>query len=139
VGPSLTTEFFQCFHGTLMVHDPQLFSGPDSKEISEDVIRGPGRIVPKVLNQLGPATEIRIISEIKPCIGGVPTRFAIRLAVGQLLEHQFRHDKDAHLEIVLDRQPQDDEIHFCESLGIGLMCPNAKGFRQLCAPRSRSD
>ncbi len=57
--------------------------------------------------------------EIKPT-DNVETRYAIRAAVGQLLEYQFTWNPNAQLEIVLGQKPKADEIAFVKSLGIGL-------------------
>jgi hypothetical protein len=46
-GKWYTTPFYKCFHCSVMFHDPQLFSRCSSKEMSDEAIRGPGRIVPK--------------------------------------------------------------------------------------------
>jgi hypothetical protein len=42
-----TTPFYQCFHCTVMFKDPISFTKCDSSELSEEAIRGRGRIVPK--------------------------------------------------------------------------------------------
>ena len=41
------TEFFQCFDCSVMFKAPQLFSRCDSSRLDPDLMRGPGRIVPK--------------------------------------------------------------------------------------------
>jgi transcription elongation factor Elf1 len=46
-GHSYTTEFYQCFHCTVMFHDPQLFARCDSSTVTDEAIRGPGRIKSK--------------------------------------------------------------------------------------------
>lgn len=57
--------------------------------------------------------------EIKPT-KNVPTKYAIRAAIGQLLEYQFNYDQSAKLEIVLSSKPKNKEIEFVASLSFGL-------------------
>ena len=45
---------------------------------------------------------------------------AIRAAIGQLMEHRFRHDPEAELEIVLGKKSKADEVDFVGSLGLRL-------------------
>jgi len=59
------------------------------------------------------------IVEVKPT-SKVETRFAIRNAVGQLLEHRFRQDTRAKLEIVLGSKPKSRDVEFAQSLDIEL-------------------
>ena len=68
--------------------------------------------------------------EIKPT-HYVPTKFAIRLAVGQLLEYRFRHNPKASLEIVLDQEPKSAEKSFVTSLGMSVTFwdENVKSFQ----------
>jgi len=60
-----------------------------------------------------------VFAEIKPT-DNIETRYAIRCAVGQLLEYQFKYNRDAKLEIVLGRKPTEDEEKFVSSLGMLL-------------------
>jgi hypothetical protein len=41
------TEFFQCFHCTVMFHDPQAFSRSSSEQMSAEALRGYGPHIPK--------------------------------------------------------------------------------------------
>lgn len=69
-------------------------------------------------------------TEIKPT-DNVETRYAIRAAIGQLLEYRFAHDPKAQLEIVIGKKPKADEVRFVKSLGIGLTYydENSGGFK----------
>jgi len=60
-----------------------------------------------------------VFAEIKPT-KNVDTKYAIRAAIGQLLEYQYLQNKDAHLEIVLGSVPTEEEIDFVLSLGMSL-------------------
>lgn len=60
-----------------------------------------------------------IFCEIKPTDNLEP-RYAIRAAVGQLLEYRFNHNPKAELEIVLGKKPANNEIAFVKSLGFRL-------------------
>ncbi len=57
--------------------------------------------------------------EIKPT-DNVETRYAIRAAIGQLLEYRFKHKGNEALEIVLGKKPTTGEIAFVTSLGMSL-------------------
>jgi len=61
-----------------------------------------------------------IFAEIKPA-KNIKTKYAIRMAVGQLLEYRFRLNQQAILEIVLDCKPKNEEIDFVDSLKIRLI------------------
>jgi len=52
--------------------------------------------------------------EIKPT-ENVPTRYAIRAAIGQLLEHRFKQSPKAALEIVIGSKPGQEESDFVNS------------------------
>jgi hypothetical protein len=66
------------------------------------------------------AAEVTTFCEVKPT-DNVETRYAIRAAIGQLLEYRYvRHLPTAAVEIVLGSRPSDDEIGFVKSLTIGL-------------------
>ena len=60
-----------------------------------------------------------IFVEIKPT-DNVEPRYAIRAAIGQLLEYRFKHDPDAALEMVIGKKPAAAEAAFVKSLGIRL-------------------
>jgi len=47
-------------------------------------------------------------------------RYAIRAAIGQLLEYRFKHKGNEPLEIVLGKKPTTGEIAFVTSLGMSL-------------------
>ncbi len=57
--------------------------------------------------------------EIKPT-DNIATCYAIRAAIGQVLEYRFKHDSTATLEIVVGRKPRPNEIAFVKSLGLRL-------------------
>lgn len=59
------------------------------------------------------------LCEIKPT-EKIESKYAIRYAVGQLLEYQFHHNKTASLEVVLSTRPKNDEMDFIKSLNIRL-------------------
>lgn len=68
-----------------------------------------------------------VITEVKPA-ESVGTKYAIRAAVGQLLE--YRHvlkQPSALLHIVLDEEPKENEIEFVKSLGFLLSCKDKLG------------
>jgi hypothetical protein len=61
-----------------------------------------------------------VIAEVKPT-ENVDTRYAIRAAVGQLLEYRFiMGNPDARLEVVLGSEPEPAEKAFLVSLGMWL-------------------
>lgn len=55
--------------------------------------------------------------EVKPT-DNVETRYAIRAAIGQLLEYRFARKQSAELQIVVGKKPQADEIAFVKSIGL---------------------
>ena len=57
--------------------------------------------------------------EIKPT-QNMDSKYAIRIAVGQLLEYQYFNNKDANLEVVIGSKPRDSEIDFVKSLNMRL-------------------
>jgi len=60
-----------------------------------------------------------IFVEIKPT-DNVASKYAIRAALGQLLEYRFHLNRDAKLEVVLGSKPTAEEIQFVMSLGISI-------------------
>lgn len=61
-----------------------------------------------------------IFVEIKPT-DNLQSKYAIRFAVGQLLEYRFKHNLNALLEIVLSVRPSDPlEADFVRHLGLKL-------------------
>lgn len=62
----------------------------------------------------------RVFCEVKPTIK-VKSCYAIRIAVGQLLEYRFKHDESARLRVVINYQPTDQqELAFLKSLDIDI-------------------
>jgi hypothetical protein len=57
--------------------------------------------------------------EIKPT-QNMDSKYAIRIAVGQLLEYQYLNQKKVNLEIVIGSRPKDSEIGFVKSLNMRL-------------------
>lgn len=62
---------------------------------------------------------IDVFVEIKPT-DKIQTKYAIRIAIGQILEYRYRINNQAILEIVLGSRPSNEEISFVNSLGILL-------------------
>ena len=56
-------------------------------------------------------------AEIKPT-ETVESKYAIRAAIGQLLEYRYTSEKDPLLEIVIGSKPKTDEINFVKSVGM---------------------
>jgi hypothetical protein len=68
-----------------------------------------------------------IIAEVKP-VESVGTKYAIRAAVGQLLEYRYTIGQlSALLHIVLDEKPKKNEINFVKSLGLMLSYKRKSG------------
>jgi hypothetical protein len=57
--------------------------------------------------------------EIKPT-QNLDSKYAIRIAIGQLLEYQYLNNKNAKLEIVIGSKPSDIEVKFVKSLNMKL-------------------
>ena len=57
--------------------------------------------------------------EIKPT-KNMDSKYAIRIAVGQLLEYQYFNNKNAKLEIVISSKPRKAEVEFVKSLSMKL-------------------
>jgi len=65
--------------------------------------------------------------EVKPT-DNVETRYAVRAAVGQLLEYRYtRHVPNAALEVVLGTRPGEPEVGFARSLGIAMTYYDSAG------------
>jgi len=60
-----------------------------------------------------------VFAEVKPT-KNIEPKYAIRIALGQLLEYQFKHNKSAILEIVISNKPKDFEVNFLKHLGVIL-------------------
>ncbi|HEV7280270.1 MAG TPA: hypothetical protein VGN57_08670 [Pirellulaceae bacterium] len=71
-----------------------------------------------------------VFVEVKPT-EKVLSRFAIRFAVGQLLEYRHALDEQAELEVVISSQPETPQIEFLRSLGIGLCCQHGNSFTRI--------
>jgi hypothetical protein len=53
-------------------------------------------------------------------------RFAVRTAIGQLLDYKQRHsDPDAALLVVLETRPSDEDIDLALTNGFGVAYPRA--------------
>ncbi|MES5097825.1 hypothetical protein ABUK73_06310 [Agrobacterium sp. BA1120] len=59
----------------------------------------------------------KIVAELKPASEG-ETKFAIRIAIGQVLEYRHFNRRDSHPIIVLGSKPRPKELEFVISLGI---------------------
>ncbi len=57
--------------------------------------------------------------EIKPT-QNMDSRYAIRMAIGQLLEYRYFNNRDSKLEIVIGSKPRISEIEFVKSLNMRL-------------------
>lgn len=67
-------------------------------------------------------------AEIKPT-EKIETKYAIRMAIGQLLEYKYRFNQNAALEIVLSSKPKPEEILFVKKLKMRLWYFDQKSFR----------
>jgi hypothetical protein len=68
-----------------------------------------------------------ILTEVKPCDRN-NARYAIRLAIGQLLDYQQRMSPEAKLLIVLQVKPDESDLKLAVSNGFGLAFPRGDGF-----------
>ncbi len=71
-----------------------------------------------------------VLVEVKPT-EKVPPKYAIRIAIGQLLEYRHVLDPTAELEIVLSTEPDAAHVGLLKALGIRLWYKKGKGFTQL--------
>jgi len=73
----------------------------------------------------------KVYAEIKPTTN-VETKYAIRAAIGQLLEYRYKHDTSAEMIIVIGNEPTIDEVNFVKSLGMSIayLDPNGTTFKQ---------
>jgi hypothetical protein len=70
----------------------------------------------------------RVLAEIKPC-EIADARFAVRTAMGQLLDYRQRHlDQQAALLVVLETRPSDEDIDLALSNGFGVAYPRGANF-----------
>lgn len=65
-------------------------------------------------------------SEIKPT-ENVETKYAIRAAIGQLLEYQYSFDKKAIPEIVVGKKPKKKELDFVNAIGFCISYYDSRG------------
>ncbi len=69
-----------------------------------------------------------VLAEIKPCDRS-DARYAVRTAMGQLLDYRQRHKKkEVHLLIVLEIKPSDEDIDLAVRNGFGIAYPRAQRF-----------
>jgi hypothetical protein len=63
-----------------------------------------------------------VLTEIKPC-ERADARYAIRTAIGQLLDYRQRVEEEASLLIVLETKPNDEDRFLAISNGFGIAYP----------------
>ncbi len=80
---------------------------------------------------------ILYLSEIKPT-DTVKIKYAIRAAIGQILEYAYESKKKVELEIVIGSKPTKNEIKFVNSLGITLTYESGEGFT-VCTPKAHNN
>jgi hypothetical protein len=69
-----------------------------------------------------------ILAEIKPC-ESANTRFAVRTAMGQLLDYKHRHpDQNVRLLVVLEIRPPKEDADLALSNGFAVSYPRGTGF-----------
>jgi len=69
-----------------------------------------------------------VLAEIKPCAKS-DARFAIRMAMGQLLDYQQRHRANPiHLLVVLEVKPDTEDTELAIMNGFGIAYPWGAGF-----------
>ena len=73
---------------------------------ANNITNKPNRSYVDVEYQLNDKT---VLVEIKPITDKILTRYAIRMAVGQLLEYRYKRSNDDLLEIVLGKKPSNQE------------------------------
>jgi hypothetical protein len=66
--------------------------------------------------------------EVKPC-DRTDVRYAVREAIGQLLEYRHRLDPTARLVVVLGAEPEHESLTLLKSLGIGALWKNGHRFQ----------
>lgn len=69
-----------------------------------------------------------VLAEVKPCDSS-NARYAIRTAIGQLLDYRQRCDETARLLVVIERIPSRDDLALALSNGFGLAHPTGAGFK----------
>ncbi len=73
------------------------------------------------------ASKGMVLAEVKPCELS-NARYAIRTAMGQLLDYQQRTKEDTSLLIVLEKKPKDEDQLLATSNGFGVAYPVTGGF-----------
>lgn len=73
------------------------------------------------------ARKRSVLAEIKPC-DDANVRYAIRTAIGQLLDYRQRVDNDASLLIVLETRPNKEDCLLATSNGFGIAYPMKDAF-----------
>jgi hypothetical protein len=68
-----------------------------------------------------------VLAEIKPC-EPQSARYAIRTAMGQLLDYRQRAGEDVALLIVLERKPREEDGLLALTNGFGIAYPAGNGF-----------
>lgn len=71
-----------------------------------------------------------VLAEIKPCEID-STRYAIRTAMGQLLDYQQRTSGDVSLLIVVEVKPSEGDLALATSNGFGIAFPTKRTFKIL--------
>lgn len=69
-----------------------------------------------------------ILAEVKPCDAG-NARYAIRTAMGQLLDYRQRCAKPAALLIVIETMPHKEHLELANANGFGVAYPYKRDFR----------
>jgi len=68
-----------------------------------------------------------VLGEVKPCDAG-ETRYAVRTAMGQLLDYRQRHQGDPELLVVVEVKPPESDIALAIENGFAIAYPRAGGF-----------
>ncbi len=69
-----------------------------------------------------------VLVEVKPTESST-VRYAIRVAMGQLLDYRQRTPGRHALLIVIDNEPTDEDLQFAISNGFGLAWRSEKSFK----------
>ncbi|WP_136646470.1 hypothetical protein [Tabrizicola sp. YIM 78059] len=70
----------------------------------------------------------QVLAEIKPC-ETESSRYAIRTAMGQLLDYRQRANGDVSLLIVVEVKPSDEDLALATSNGFGIAFPSKDAFK----------
>lgn len=68
-----------------------------------------------------------VLAEVKPCEPG-ETRYAVRTAMGQLLDYKQKHKSSTELLIVVETKPPAEDLALAFENGFGVAYPRAGGF-----------